>query len=288
MKLHLLNRSSLENHSFSLTHNQLPHFLNIWHYHPELELIYLQDSTGTRFIGDSIEKFEPGDIVLIGKNVPHMWQNDEPYFEESSHLVARAIGIHFAENFLGEHFFQAPEMRPIGQLFRRAQRGIHFISPKPELALAIQKLLHLPPFEQTMQFLHILYQLAHHQHYSLLASAGFMQSFSQSESRRLDKVYAFVLKNFKEPIGSREAAEFTCMHPSAFSRLFKRLHHKSFTRYLNEVRIGYACKLLMQEEHNIAQICYEAGYNNISNFNRQFKKIKDMSPSEYIQYHRYK
>lgn len=285
MKLHLLDRSSLENYSLNLVHNRYPHFLKIWHYHPELELVYILQGTGTRFIGDSIEKFEPGNLVLTGKNVPHMWLSDEEYFNDSSDLMAEALGVHFRADFLGDAFLQVPEMQAIQQLFRRAQQGIHFRDPAPSVLESVRELFQLDPFERVMQLIRLLYKLAGHRDFTLLSTPGFMQSFHQTDHRVLDEVYAFVFKNFKKPIGSRDVAEVACMHPSAFSRFFKRVHRKPFTRYLNEVRIGYACKLLMENKLTISQICYESGFSNISNFNRQFRKIMDRSPSEYINYH---
>lgn len=285
MKLHLLDRSNLENRSFNLVHNRYPSFMKLWHYHPELELVYIVESTGACFVGDSIKKFEAGSLVLIGKNVPHMWLNDEAYFEEDSGLMAEAFGVHFTEEFLGEGFVLAPEMKPIQQLFQRARRGVFFLEPDPSILAAIRALFDMKPFEKTMQLIHILYDLAHHKHFALLASPGFMQSFNQTENRILDDVYAFVLKNFRKPIGSRDAAEVACMHPSAFSRFFKRTHRKTFTRYLNEVRVGYACKLLLEERLSVTRICYESGFSNVSNFNRQFKKIMKMSPTEYVVHH---
>ena len=140
MKLHLLNRASLQNSSFTVTQNSYSHFLKIWHYHPELELVYIAKSTGTRFIGDGIEKFSEGDLVLIGKNLPHMWLNDEVYFEADSGLVSEAIAIHFKEDFLGMEFLNAIEMKPISQLIKRAAQGIKFSNIDHKLIEKIQKL----------------------------------------------------------------------------------------------------------------------------------------------------
>src|SRR5690606_36470412 len=119
MKLHLLNRTSLQNSSFTVSQDSNSHFLKIWHYHPELELVYIIKGTGTRFIGDGIEKFSERELVLIGKNLPPMWLSDEVYFEEGSDLVSEAIGIHFREDFLGADFLNAMEMKPILQLTKR-------------------------------------------------------------------------------------------------------------------------------------------------------------------------
>tara|TARA_R110000868_G_scaffold157160_2_gene384294 strand:+ start:3406 stop:4272 length:867 start_codon:yes stop_codon:yes gene_type:complete len=285
MKLHLLNRASLQNSSFTVTQNSYSHFLKIWHYHPELELVYIAKSTGTRFIGDGIEKFSEGDLVLIGKNLPHMWLNDEVYFEADSDLVSEAIAIHFKEDFLGMGFFDAIEMKPISQLIKRAAQGIKFSNIDHKLIEKIQKLHTLEPFEKTIKLLEILFKLANHEEYQLLSSPGFLNSFNKTDNKGLDEIYEFVFKNFNQPIGSKDVAEIAKMNPSAFSRFFKRIHRKTFTRYLNEIRIGYACKLLIENKNNITPVCYESGFNNISNFNRHFKSITGMSPSDYIKLH---
>lgn len=285
MKLHLLNRASLQNSSFTVTLNSFPHFLKVWHYHPELELVYIAKSTGTRFIGDGIEKFEEGELVLLGKNLPHMWLNDEVYFEEDSKLICEAIAVHFKEDFLGLDFFSAIEMKPISQLIKRASQGIKFTGIDNSVVAKINELLRLEPFPKTMQLLEILHTLANHEEYQLLSSPGFLNTFNKTDNKSLDEIYEFIFKNFNQPIGSKDVAEIARMNPSAFSRFFKRVHRKTFTRYLNEIRIGYACKLLIENKHNITPVCYESGFNNISNFNRHFKSIVGMSPSEYVKLH---
>ncbi|MDX1326105.1 MAG: AraC family transcriptional regulator [Arenibacter sp.] len=285
MKLHLLNRSSLQNSSFTVAHNSFPHFLKVWHYHPELELVYIVRSTGTRFIGDGIEKFEEGELVLLGKNLPHMWLNDEVYFEEDSNLMSEAIAVHFREDFLGMDFLNAMEMKPIAQLIKRADQGIKFVGVEDTVLSKVKELSELDPFHKTIGLLEVLHQLAIHEEYQLLSSPGFLNSFNKTDNKTLDEIYEFIFKNFNQPIGSKDVAEVAKMNPSAFSRFFKRIHRKTFTRYLNEIRIGYACKLLIENRDNITPVCYESGFNNISNFNRHFKSIVGMSPSEYVKLH---
>ncbi|MEZ4969149.1 MAG: AraC family transcriptional regulator [Flavobacteriaceae bacterium] len=285
MKLHLLNRASLQNSSFTVTNNKYSHFLKVWHYHPELELVYIAKSTGTRFIGDGIEKFSEGDLVLIGKNLPHMWLNDEIYFEPDSGLESEAIAIHFKEDFLGLEFLNAIEMKPILQLIKRASQGIKFSNMDSKLIEKIKRLHSHEPFDKTIKLIEILYKLANHEEYQLLSSPGFLNSFNKTDNKGLDEIYEFVFKNFNQPIGSKDVAEIAKMNPSAFSRFFKRIHRKTFTRYLNEIRIGYACKLLIENKNSITPVCYESGFNNISNFNRHFKSITGMSPSDYIKLH---
>lgn len=281
MKLHLINRSSAEHCSWTVKRNIGKSFLKIWHYHPELELVLVLKSTGIRFIGDSIEKFDQDDLIMIGKNLPHMWMNDTAYFEEDSDLMAESIAIHFREDFLGKHFFSVPEMSHISELIQRSRNGIRFLNVAQELHKNIQKLIQESGFERSIQFIRILDQLARHQPYKLLASEGYLNSLEHANSKHLDKIYEYIFNNFRKTIDLETAAQISNMNPSAFSRSFKRINQKTFTRYINEIRIGYACKLLIENKLNITTICYESGFNNLSNFNRQFKSIMDMSPSEY-------
>ncbi|GGW28303.1 AraC family transcriptional regulator [Arenibacter certesii] len=285
MKLHLLNRASLQHSSFTVTINNFSHFLKVWHYHPELELVYIIKSTGTRFIGDGIEKFEEGELVLLGENLPHMWLNDEVYFGEDSNLTAEAIAIHFKEDFLGEEFLKAIEMKSISQLVKRARQGIKFTNIDNGVLTKIKELVNMDPFHKIMGLLEILHLLSTHEEYQLLSSPGFLNSFNKTDNKSLDEIYEYIFKNFNQPIGSKDVAEVARMNPSAFSRFFKRVHRKTFTRYLNEIRIGYACKLLIENRDNITPVCYDSGFNNISNFNRHFKSIMGMSPSEYVKLH---
>lgn len=285
MKLHFLDRSCLDNTSFSTQVNKMPYFLKIWHYHPELELALNLESEGTRFIGDSIEKFEPGDLILIGENLPHMWLNDEKYFRKDSNLLARNIGVHFKKNYLGNTFFSTPEMSHLLELFNRAQYGIKFLGVDQELIEEIQEMAKLEGFNKSVKFLIILDKLARHKEYKFLASQGYINSFKVNENETLDKVYAYIFKNFNKAITLQNVAEIAHMNASAFSRFFKRVNNKTFSQYVAEIRIGYACKLLIENKYNITEICYESGFNNISNFNRKFKLIKNCTPSTYTKRH---
>jgi AraC-like DNA-binding protein len=285
MKLHLLDRSSTQNSSFNVTHNKYSNFLKIWHYHPELELVLIEKSSGTRFIGDNIEKFEAGEVVLIGENLPHMWLNEEAYFNESSNLTAEAIAIHFKKDFLGEVFLDAPEMKLISELIQRAKRGVKFSELKSKEVEEIRSLMHLNGFEKAIGFLMILNKLAKQTKFKLLASEGFISSFNKNENKNLEKIYQYVFQNFNTQISLNNVAEVACMNSSSFSRYFKRIHRKTFTEYVNELRIGFACKMLIEGKYSITDIGYESGFNNVSNFNRQFKKITNLSPSQYLKKH---
>ncbi|SHJ03835.1 AraC family transcriptional regulator [Pseudozobellia thermophila] len=285
MKLHFLNRTSVSDRSFSINHNVYPNFLRVWHYHPEIELVVILKSTGTRFIGDSIEKFQEGEVVLIGKNVPHMWLNDEVYFQPDSTLEAEAFAVHFTRDFLGKDFFNIPEMKQISELLDRANRGIRFNGLTTAQVRRIIDLIDCDFTTRVYRIIEVLHDLAKHGEYDLLASTSFLSSFQKTGNSRMDKIYAYVFENFNSGISASDVARMSGMNKSAFSRFFKKAHRKSFTRYLNEIKVGYACKLLLENKESITSIAYLSGFNNISNFNRQFKVISGMSPSEYLKYH---
>ncbi len=282
MKLHLLNRDSLLNSSFRVEKHSYTSFLKVWHYHPELELVLSQKGSGTRFVGDSIEQFKEGDIVLIGKNLPHMWLSDKNNPKVAPKLVSESIVFHFKEDFLGPTFFENPEMIPIAKLIERSKHGIKFLNTNKKITQLIIKTLNKKGFNKTMKFLNVLNLLAKHSDYELLASKGYINSDTIQDYNSLTKVYEYIFKNFKTKIDLDSIAQIAHMNPSSFSRCFKRLNNKTFSKYLNEIRIGYACKLLMEEKYNITYICFESGYNNLSNFNRQFKLITGNTPSGYI------
>lgn len=281
MKLQLLDRTNASS-AIAVKRNSDQNFLKLWHYHPELELVVILKSKGTRLIGDSIKKFQPKDVVLIGKNLPHMWLSDPEYFQPESKLRAEAISVHFNEDFLGKSFQQLQELKPIVDLLEKAKQGIQFKNvPKP-LRHAIINLYSETGFNKIHYLLAILNQLALHTDFKLLASSGYVASLKFEEPKLSNNAVAYIFKNFNKPIDLNTVANVVHMNPSAFSRSFKRVHRKTFSQYVNEIRIGYACKLLMDNELSIASIAYESGFNNLSNFNRQFKVLKKMSPSAYL------
>ena len=283
MKVKLADRSNPPDKSLTLQKRCLKNAPGFLHYHPEFELVYISNSSGTRFIGDSIAPFEPDNLVLIGQNLPHLWKNDSQYYQKASKLPPEALEIHFDKAYIGNGCFSLPELHSICDLLEHSKRGICF-SKKTSAAIAeeIWKMFDLNDFEKVIALLKILKYLSERDDYQLLSSVGFIQSFVKSKKRRLDYVYEYIENNFREELSLEEVADMAHMNKASFCRYFKKNNKKTFSRYINELRIGYACKLLMEQEFNIAEICYRAGYNNLSNFNRQFKKITHMSPTGYI------
>ncbi len=283
----ILEKLVLSNeYSFKMHHAIHPHFITPWHYHPEHEIMLIEESKGMRFVGDHIESFNPGDLVFIGKNLPHYWRNDDLYYTNNINNKAHALVIQFSEEFWEYKLTQLPEAMVLRNLFNKVHKGIKFYGQtKIQLIKKIRQLENFLGFERFIAFCNILHQMATTKEYTLLSSDIFVHNYSCRTNKRLNKIFKYILENFTKKISLKEVASIANMSETNFCRYFKIRTHKSFITYLNEIRIGFACKLLTEKELSISQVCYESGFNNISNFNEQFKKHTGTTPSQYLKHH---
>lgn len=259
-----------------------PNFINYWHFHQSFEFNLVIESTGTLFVGDSVSKFGPGNLILIGKNLPHALINDDIYFEEPGKFRARNIVFKFSEKIFGPSFLELPEMINIRKLLDISSRGMSFTGKtRDRLHKEIVHLSELEGFKKLQKLLDILHVASVSDDYSFIASEGFTNIPESNECERIEKVYAHVMKNFTRNIKLEDVADIANLSPPSFCRYFKSRSRKTFTRYLNEIRIGYACKLLIEKNYTPTEACYESGYNFPSNFYKQFQTIKGLSPMEY-------
>jgi AraC-like DNA-binding protein len=259
-----------------------PFFDTNWHFHSEYQLFVVLEGTGTRFIGDNISHFQEGDMVLTGPNIPHLWRNDDVYFQKENHLRVHGVVVYFPEDFLGEHILKTEEMHGIRQLFEKGARGLTFFGQtNQEVTRMLQELLELKGVECLVLLLQILHVLAESTQYQYISSVGYTNTSKEVDKDRMSDVYNYIMLNFKKNIMLEEVAGIANMSPTSFSRYFKARTNKSFSSFVSELRIGYACKQLMEEKNTIAQICYECGYNTLSNFNKQFKEQMHKTPFEY-------
>ena len=280
-KIHLT-----ENKSFNVLKVERPHFVVPWHFHPEVEIMLVLRGKGTRFVGDSIEHFEPLDLVMIGANLAHVWKNSEEHYREHSQHMAEARVILFREDCFGDHFFSIPEMKTIADLLQRAARGICFEGTRREkIAELIVGTIEKESTAQFISLIGILHELSISKNCRSLCSAGYRQNVRATDLVRLNAVIDFLMKNFRKPIRLQEAAEIANMSATAFCRYFKRRTNKTVIQFINELRIGYAHKLLLGKELNVEQVCYECGFNNVSNFYEQFQKITGNSPHKFRRHH---
>ena len=258
------------------------HFDPVWHAHSEYQLFVVLEGIGTRFIGDSIKSFKPGELVLTGPHLPHLWRSDETYFEKKSLHTAKGIVIYLNENFLGEHILEKEEMLALKKLFSKSMRGLEFYGPKKtEVIKLMSELTELQGLHSVIHLLHILEILATTKEYHYISSKPYDDSFNQNETDRLNKVYEYAFKNFRKKVLLEEIAELLHMTPTSFSRYFTMKNNKTFSRFIAEIRIKHACEMLTETDESVAQICYDCGFNTLSNFNKQFKEIISKKPSEY-------
>jgi AraC-like DNA-binding protein len=267
---------------FVIRHLEEKHFDPVWHAHHEYQLFVVMEGTGTRFIGDSIKAFRPGELIFTGPHLPHLWRSDEVYFEKQNSLTTNGIVIYFNENFLGDHIMEKEEMVMLKKLFTKSMRGLEFYGQKKlQVIKMMQELTQMQGIQSVIHLLRILEMLSFTKEYHYISSKAYDDVFNQNETDRLNQVYEYVLKNFRRKISLEELAGLLCMTPTSFSRYFTMKNNKPFSKFVAEIRIKHACKLLTETEDPISQICYECGFNTLSNFNKQFKDIMLKKPSEY-------
>lgn len=287
MKPHFFKIQLKPEHSFSVRHDVIPHFYNQWHYHPELELMYIIEGTGRQFIGDHVHHFKSGDMILLGSDLPHYWRSDDAYFEVDTPLKCEAILIHFLPNCFGDTFFTLPENKAIHRLFSKAQQAVRIKGDTKENCISLlHKIVPAKNSERIILLIEILQNIAQSKETKTVCSKGLEFHHNPKEAERLNTIYQFVLNNFSSPITLEQVAKQVHISPQSFCRYFKSRIKKPFSKFLIEVRIGHACKLLAETDKSIADICYESGYNNFSNFNRHFKNITQNTPLEH-RYHYY-
>ena len=247
-----------------------------WHFHPEIELVYVNKGKGKRHIGNHLSYFNNSQLVLIGSNLPHIGYIDRLTTNGSETL------IQFLPDFLGKDFFKIPEMAAIDALFERAKKGIRFnIEIKQRIGAKIEKLVELEGATRITSFIEILNDLATTDDYTLLNANGYAFESVHQDSDKIEMVYKHINKNFKEHISLDEIAEIVSMTVPAFCRYFKKTTGKTFTKLVNEYRVVHATKLLAESNMSITDVSFECGFNNFSHFNKLFKEFTGKSASVY-------
>lgn len=256
-----------------------PYLGQNWHFHEEYELIYFLKGQGMRIVGDHISNFRAGELVLVGQWLPHLWRNDEANTKEG---IADFIVIKFAERLKGIDLFSLPELSGIRQLLKKSAQGLLFSEQTAhKFHTNFIKLSKSHAGEKFICFLELLQLLSGEQDYSLLASEGFTLPKEVYSENRLQKVINYIFDNYIHEITLDEIAGIAFMTPPAFCRFFKGRTNKTFFGFLNEFRINKACQLLISGEIPVKEICYDVGFRSLTNFNRTFKKIKEVTPSDY-------
>lgn len=282
MKPHLLKVSLNPESSFNILQKKGVDFYNQWHFHPEVELIYVHKGRGTRFIGTDVHRFEPDELFLFGSNLAHMWRCDPEYFQKDSKQKAEVTIIYFHHDFLGDRFFNLPELKGIESLLEKAKQGIKITGhTKVQIKELMSKLSEARGSERIITLLTILEKIANSKEKQYINSIYHEIKIEKAEANRLNKVFQYISDNFQRKITLSEIASVANLSAKAFCRYFKSKTRKTFYDFLLEVRVAHACDLLLEKDMPIYEVCYDCGFNNLSNFNRYFKKIMEKTPTNY-------
>jgi len=257
-----------------------------WHYHPEVELIYFIEGKTNGVIGDGFQHFDEGDLVILGANFPHVIQENKAFVKEHPDCKPFGLIIQFTEDFLGPDFMRKPELQSANMLLKKAQRGLYF--KKAAVDKVKDSLLQMHKLNETRKLftlLDVLETLAESDAYDYMTHKNYGYDHTQDEER-MRRINEYVYEHFSEKITIKEIASIANMTETSFCRYFKTRTLKNFTRFLNEIRISYACRLLSNTNYNVTAVCFESGFNELSYFTRQFKKIMKLAPQEYQKWKR--
>ena len=281
MKPQLLKVSDGPSCSFSVRQDSVPYVNNRWHYHPEIELIYFKEGEGTQFIGDNIKTFRSGDVILVGTDLPHYWSFDDKYFN-SGVEPPNVYVAHFCDYFWGKEFLSIPENLPLKNILETARRGIQVTGKtKQYIGCLLEEMLASGGCRKVLLLLEALITIANSENVSILSSIGFQPNIRETENDRINSIYQYSLANYKRKIQVGEVAAVAYMSPNSFCRFFKSKTRKTYSNFLIEIRVGIACKLLIENKLSIKQICYESGFNNFASFHKYFKMINNKTPLNY-------
>ena len=278
------------NNVLEILNENASHFYPYWHFHPQYEIMLIEKSSGTRYVGDSISQYNDGDITFMGSNIPHLFRSHPEYFDAESSKQAQATVLYFSDMFINSDFFNLSETLAIKELMLLSQRGLLIVGPsKAEIARRIHAIATGNGMQRLIDFISLLHFLSTKVEFEVLSSIGFTHSTDKTDLSRLNRIFDHLLNRFQENITLQEISTVANMSTAAFCRYFKERTNKTLITFLNEIRVGHACKLLIENKNmNISQICYDCGFNNLTNFNIQFKKIKKMNPLSFREKYNHK
>lgn len=266
--------------SFSIRKNIVPDMYNQLHYHPEIEIVCIEEGSGTHFIGESISRYKAGDIIMIGSNVPHFWKcesNDDGAYQKP---VTKATVVHFQRDFWGNAFLDLQENAYIKMLLEKSRQGIVLQgTTRDKVASLLTRMLNATGGDKIILLLNVLNTIAVCDKLQFLSSTD--TNNITDEDDRIDNVVKYSMMHFNRRIDLEEIAAVAYISPNSFCRFFKSRTNKTFSQFLIELRVHHACKLLKEIKLNTKQVCCESGFNNFANFHKCFKQITGKSPIEY-------
>jgi len=247
-----------------------------WHYHPEFELVYVNEGAGKRQVGTHLSHYRNGDLILIGSNLPHCG------FTRTLTGTQKETLIQWRMDAFGAGFFQIPELRPVLRLFEQAKSGMVFHGEdKRSIGHVIESMEDQQGPERFLTFLNALTMMANAAQYTVLNAGSILLEAKMEDQEKINRIFNYVKENFNEEIALSDIAAQVYLTPSSFCKYFKKITNKTFVQYLIEYRLIHAAKLLHESKLAISDICYECGFNNYSHFNKKFKEMMGRTPLQY-------
>lgn len=251
-----------------------------WHSHEEYELHLVVATHGKAFVGDYIGEFKPGSLFLTGPNLPHNWITDE--LADAEAVDVRDMLVQFSQESINELAHAFPEFREMDAMFEMAKSGIEFVGFNPTFAQGhLERIRNTRGSERIVAFLRFLVRINEHAEKRVLSVAGIIQPEGSSKQARIAEVVDYITCNYSSDISVEKAAKLAGMSTATFSRNFQRITGNKFVEFVNRVRVSQACSMLYSTDEQIASIAFAVGFQNLANFNRQFLKMKEMTPKAY-------
>ncbi|NDP21094.1 MAG: AraC family transcriptional regulator [Paludibacter sp.] len=252
-----------------------------WHYHDNYEISFITEGSGKRIVADSIEEFQPGDLVFIGKNIPHVWIADKD-FDAPTQRKLEMVYLQFSEDVLSGGMLSLPEFQYVAKALNLSERGIRIKDQTlNEVSNLMLQLPYLSSFDRMIVFLELMNIIGKSENLVYLASNDYISKRFTTKNKRIETIHQYLMTNYRKEIDLGKIAELVSMAEGSLCRFFKNQMGITIFEYLNKIKVDFACKLLMDKNLSITDVALDSGFNNISHFNKQFKRITNLQPSEY-------
>lgn len=272
-----------ESESFRVQVDEHDYFYDTLHNHKEIQITLVVQGEGTLICGDYVGNFQSGDLFIVGANQPHVMRSNADYYEAGSVKKSHSISLFFDKHSFGSEFFSLPELELLSAFLNRTQKGLRFGErTRDKIKPRMFALEHQPALDRFIEMLKIMQLLAESEDYEYLAHASEVKEYDEADGSRMNQIFQFTMQEYHRNIPLKEVADLANLTPNAFCRFFKKRTRKTYIAFLIEIRISNACKMLKNKDLSIAQVCYQCGFNNLSHFNRNFKRVIGCTPSEFV------
>lgn len=252
-----------------------------WHYHNNYEISFITEGSGKRIVADSIEDFQPGDLVFLGRNLPHVWIADKGQGIWSNRTL-EMVFLQFTEKVLCSQLLDLPEFSHVSKALSLSEQGIQIVGQTlNEVSELMLQMPYLKGFERMLHFFKMMDIIGKSESHIQLASKEYLMVRFKTGNKRIAAIHEYLMNNYREEVNLKQLAELVNMAEGSLCRFFKENMEMTLFEYLNQIKTDFACKLLMDPDLSILEVCLDSGFNNLSHFNKQFKKITGVPPSEY-------